>query len=179
LLIERLASNGWWGEIVGPHGSGKSTLLETLKPALRDAGCCIHAIALREGQRRLPRNLLQSNEFGFLIHRDKLHDQLRDLVLVDGYEQLGRLQRLRLMWRCRRASAGLLVTSHIPVGLPSLVTLVPDRLLIQQLVDSLCRGALTTITAADVSASHASHGGNVRAIFFDLYDRHERLRRAR
>ena len=57
-LVARLAANGWWGEIVGPHGCGKSTLLEALKPAFRAAGCRIHAITLRDGQRRLPKGFL-------------------------------------------------------------------------------------------------------------------------
>jgi hypothetical protein len=36
----------------------------------------------------------------------------------------------------------------------------------------------TPITPADVAASHACHGANVREIFFDLYDLHEKMRRA-
>jgi hypothetical protein len=35
----------------------------------------------------------------------------------------------------------------------------------------------TTITRADIAASHACHGSNVREILFDLYDRHEAGRR--
>jgi hypothetical protein len=36
----------------------------------------------------------------------------------------------------------------------------------------------TPITDSDVAASHACHGSNVRELLFDLYDRHEQLRRA-
>ncbi|QDU90040.1 hypothetical protein Pla175_34390 [Pirellulimonas nuda] len=36
-LVERLRSNAWRGEIVGPHGSGKSTLLAALAPVARSA----------------------------------------------------------------------------------------------------------------------------------------------
>ena len=50
----QLAAQDWRGAIVGPHGSGKSTLLESLKPALAAAGLPCHAIALHDGQRRLP-----------------------------------------------------------------------------------------------------------------------------
>jgi hypothetical protein len=44
-LIERLRSQHWWGEIVGPHGSGKSTLVETLCEQLERVGR--HAVMIR------------------------------------------------------------------------------------------------------------------------------------
>jgi hypothetical protein len=56
--------------------------------------------------------------------------------------------------------------------------LAPNRSLIEQLVAQLSARTYTPIAAADVAASYACHGSNVREIFFDLYDRHERLRRA-
>ena len=37
-LIETLAGNNWWGEILGEHGSGKSTLVHSLEEPLRTAG---------------------------------------------------------------------------------------------------------------------------------------------
>src|SRR5688572_16831093 len=56
-LVGKLASHNWWGAIEGPHGSGKSTLLESLKPALAAAGRHVIALALHDGQRRLPASL--------------------------------------------------------------------------------------------------------------------------
>lgn len=163
-LLAKLASQNWQGAIVGPHGSGKSTLLETLKPALRAAGRRIFAVALRDGQRHLPRACLSWS-----------HDQA--LVIVDGYEQLAWLERVRLERHCRRAKLALLVTAHEPNRIPLLVRLDPNRQLVRQLVADLAARVSTPITTADVAASHACHGSNVREIFFDLYDRHERLRR--
>jgi energy-coupling factor transporter ATP-binding protein EcfA2 len=169
-LVARLADQNWWGAIVGPHGSGKSTLLEALKPALSRAGRCVLAIALRDGQRRLPREFFDA--FGIrTVERDSL-------VLIDGYEQLGWLERLRLARRCRRAGAGLLVTAHVPTRLPTLIRLAPNQRLIEQLVADLCVEVSTPISAEDVAASHACHDSNVREIFFDLYDRYERKRRS-
>ena len=163
-LINKLAAQDWWGEIVGPHGSGKSTLLEVLKPALAAAGRRACAIRLRDGQRRLPADFFNCS-------------QENTLFVIDGYEQLGWLERRRLKRDCRRAGAGLVVTSHAPTGLPTLIRLAPDRSLIEQLVRELCAEASTGVTAGDVAASHARHGSNVREIFFDLYDRHEQFRR--
>jgi energy-coupling factor transporter ATP-binding protein EcfA2 len=165
-LVAKLAAQQWRGAIIGPHGSGKSTLLEALKPALAAAGRNIQAISLHDGQRRLPRYFL-----------DACGNKLSSLFIIDGYEQLGWIARLLLRLRCRSTGGGLLVTSHAPVRIPTLVRLAPDRKLVEQLVDDLSRQVSTTITRADVAASHACHGSNVREILFDLYDRHEHRRR--
>jgi hypothetical protein len=61
--------------------------------------------------------------------------------------------------------------------MPTVIHLSPDRELVEQLVDDLCINVPTTITRANVAASHACHGSNVREIFFDLYDCHEAGRR--
>jgi hypothetical protein len=162
-LVTRLAKQGWRGAIVGPHGSGKSTLLETLKPAIVAAGYGVRSITLRNRQRRLPADCLPAVRPAILI--------------VDGYEQLGWLARRRLQCDCRRANVGLVITSHFATSLPTLIRLAPSRRLVQQLVADLTLHVSATVKAADVVASHACHGSNVREIFFDLYDRHEGLRR--
>jgi hypothetical protein len=168
-LVAKLAAHDWRGEIIGPHGSGKSTLLEALRPALVAADCRVHAIALREGQRRLPRSV-----WDWLANESRGQ---RVLVIVDGYEQLRWWERAKLKRRCDAVGVGLVVSSHEPTGLPTLIRLAPERALIEELVSTLCARAPTDITAADVAASHACHGANVREVFFALYDRHERLRR--
>jgi energy-coupling factor transporter ATP-binding protein EcfA2 len=159
-----LAAQNWQGAIIGPHGSGKSTLLESLKPCLIAAGRTIESISLHDGQRRLPRTRLTANN--------------NRLLIIDGYEQLATLERVRLIYRCRSARIGLLVTSHSPTWLPTLIRLAPDSRLVEQLVADLCAKVSTTVTPFDVAASHACHGSNVREILFDLYDRHEAKRRA-
>jgi hypothetical protein len=164
-LVAQLAAQDWQGAIVGPHGSGKSTLLETLKPVLRAAGWQLHAISLHNRQRCLPPGLLVS-------------DARPALFVVDGYEQLGLIERARLKRRCRGANAGLLVTAHDPTNVPTLIRLAPSRRLVEQLVADLAARVSTPITAADVEACCACHGSNVRDVLFALYDRHERRRRA-
>jgi hypothetical protein len=163
-LVERLAAAGWRGEIVGPHGSGKSTLLESLKPHLIAAGFHVTAVALHDGERRLPLNF-PSRSLAFL----------RPLVIVDGYEQLSWLGRWMLRIRCRLAAAGLVVTSHAPTGLPTLFQTQPNLQLAEQLVSTLTAQRISPISAADIAASHACHGSNLRELFFTLYDRHESL----
>ena len=99
----------------------------------------------------------------------------RPLVIVDGYEQLSWLSRRMLRVRCRFASAGLLITSHAPTCLPPLFHTQPSLQLAEQLVSTLTAQHFSPISAADVAASHACHGSNLRELFFALYDRHESL----
>jgi energy-coupling factor transporter ATP-binding protein EcfA2 len=165
-LAAKLAARQWRGAIIGPHGSGKSTLLESLKPAIAAAGRSTRSISLHNGQRRLPHHFFKT------CARDA-----NSLVIIDGYEQLGWPSRLHLWLRCRASGAGLLVTAHSPVRIPTLIQLSPDRQLVEKLVDNLCSEVSTTITRADIAASHACHGSNVREILFDLYDRHEARQR--
>jgi hypothetical protein len=159
--------------------------LETLKPALIAAGCQIHAVALRGGQTRLPVDFLTDCQK--LIEKRNLDAERRSLtdptphagrvlIVVDGFEQLKWLQRARFKWFCRRRNIGMLVTAHRPIGIRPLTFLSPGQKLIEQLVADLCREVSTGVPALDVAASCARHGSNVRDIFFELYDRHERLR---
>jgi NACHT domain len=182
-LIDKLRVHDWWGEILGPHGSGKSTLLEAIKPKLLAAGKHVHQILLRVGQRRVPYEDLPQSWLNDLTKsatkRESRHlAQHALLLIIDGYEQLGWLARWQLKKRCRCAGIGLLVTSHRPTGLPTLIHLTPDGRLIEQLVAQLCAKVPSRVSLADIAASHACHGSNVREVFFDLYDRHERQRRA-
>jgi hypothetical protein len=165
LLVQRLAALNWRAAIIGPHGSGKSTLLETLKPAIQKSGHCVHSIVLRDGQRRLPGGFLTPSAVG-------------TLAVVDGYEQLSRLERLRLSIAVRRTGCGVLVTAHAPTQFATLMRTNPTRSLAHELVAELAARVSTSITPADVAASHACHGSNFREIFFDLYARHEQWRRA-
>jgi len=163
-LVAGLAAANWRGAIVGPHGSGKSTLVKTLQPHLADSGRSISTITLRDGQRRLP--------------ADFVHKSLalaRPLIIIDGYEQLSWPSRLLIRSRCRRVSAGLVVTSHAPTGLPLLYDTQPSLQIAEQLVSTLTAHNPSPVTAADVAASHASHGSNLRELLFALYDRHEAL----
>jgi hypothetical protein len=97
--------------------------------------------------------------------------------VVDGFEQFSWLARWRLKRRCRRMCSGILVTSHRPTGLPTLIEISPEPELVHRLVNELCAGASALITPQDVTAGYARHGSNIRELFFDLYDRHEQLRR--
>jgi energy-coupling factor transporter ATP-binding protein EcfA2 len=169
-LLAKLAAQNWRGAIVGPHGSGKSTLLAAFKPLLSEAGRTVLAVALRGRQRQLPRSFVESIR--------SLKPIQNGLLVVDGFEQLGWRDHLLLAYISHRNHSGLLVTAHRPIRTPTLLQLAPNETLVSQLVIDLCAEVSTSVTSEDVAASHACHGSNVREIFFDLYDRHERKRRA-
>jgi hypothetical protein len=155
MLVRRLANNNWRGAIVGPHGSGKSTLLKTLVPLLAAAG---RRTCGQEARRRAGEN---------------------DLVVVDGFEQLGRIARWRLTRDCRRNGAGLLVTTHHPAALPTLIALRPDFDTVRRIVSALgTKSSLPQPIDADLDERFARCRGNVRELLFELYEQHERRRAA-
>jgi hypothetical protein len=165
-LVERLRANGWWGQIVGAHGSGKSSLLAALTPALA-AERCVILFALHDGQRRLGSGWRERKPLG-----------ASSLVVVDGYEQLSGWSKFRLKWLCRRRSAGLLVTAHTDVGLPTLFDTATDLPTAQLLVARLLTPGDETIGMDDVARVWQTRAGDLREALFDLYNLYEQRRGA-
>jgi ABC-type uncharacterized transport system YnjBCD ATPase subunit len=162
LLVDRLRGFGWRGQIVGPHGSGKSTLLAALTAEIRQAGRTVTLVELHDGQRRLPRELQRPDAI-----------VARGVLIVDGYEQLGRIARWVLKRRCRRRDCGLLVTAHGPVGLPELFCTTVSLESAQRVVGHLQRGKPPHVAERDVAEPFARHDQNLREILFELYDLYE------
>ena len=165
-LVDRLQKNGWWGQVVGPHGSGKSALLATLLPAVEHSGRCTCLIELHDGQRRLPAGFSRTFDL-----------KPSTLLVVDGYEQLGRFQRFRLKRFCRRGGFGLLVTAHTSVGLPELFRTTAELAVVQRLVEQFQCECTFHVTQSEVAERFSQHAGNVREVLFDLYDLYESRRR--
>lgn len=165
VLVRRLRDANWQGEIVGPHGSGKSTLLEALLPLLTDQGRVLRRFQQRGGDSQLA---LEPGEPATWTSDT--------LVMVDGYEQLGRTARNQLHRAVRDTGCGLLVTSHSPTGLPLLLQTEPTLELVQQIVATLQSVVPVRVQPRDVAASFARLGGNVREILFELFDLYERRR---
>ena len=154
-LLDRLAALGWRAAVVGPHGRGKTTLLEDLAPRLEARGFRVRTLNLWDEHPRLNRQ-----------DRARLRDLgPRDFVLLDGAEQLGRLSWLFLKLRCRRAR-GLLITSHRPDLLPTLLECDTSP--------ELLAGIVRELTGEELSGAEdlfARHGGNLRSALRELYDR--------
>lgn len=158
-LAKRFEAAGGWGEIVGPHGSGKSTLLASLLPHL--TGWTVRRVRLTTSERALPVDLWPL-------------PGPRPLLVIDGFEQLGWLMRRRVMRVCRRAGAGLLVTTHRSVGLPLLHrTDVTPAALTWVLARLLPADAAAMLSGFDAAVRLRAHRGSLRDVLFELYDRWE------
>ena len=164
-LVDRLRQAGWWGEITGPHGSGKSALLAALTAAIERAGRRTVLVVLHDTERRLPVDLRND---------PRLRPPV--LMMVDGYEQLSRWQRLVLKRFCRRQGTGLLVTAHDSVGLPPLYRTVAMLDVAAQIVAQLMGDRKPPFTPEEVSQCLSRRGGNLREMLFDLYDLFEQRR---
>jgi hypothetical protein len=158
-LIARLAHLRYRAAIVGRHGSGKTTLLEDLEPPLARAGFRIRHLRLDADHRAFPR--------GFLAQWAASLDA-RDLVCVDGAEQLDARQWMMFRWRTRHAG-GLLITSHRRGWLPTLIECTTSPELLAGIVRRLAPepSGVRTPTAADLFARHR---GNLREALRELYD---------
>ena len=165
-LVEQLGRQRWRGQIVGPHGSGKTTLVHALIPPLQRAGRHVEHFTLHDGQRRLPVD----------AHRRSAWDD-STLVLVDGYEQLGRWHRFWLRWTCRRCGSGLLATAHRSVGLPELFQTAITAESARRIVKDLLPADSDMIAADDVARCLNQHDGNLREALLALYDLFEQRRR--
>lgn len=166
-LVARLRRQLWRGQILGPHGSGKSTLLQTLIPELQEAGRDVRFAALHSGQRRWPFSSAETRTW-----------RPETLIIVDGYEQLGWLARLRLSRLCRISRAGLLITCHRPASLPLLWQTATSLDLARELAARLLDGHQSQrVSDSGVVQAYGNCGGDLRECFFQLYDLYDAPRR--
>jgi len=169
-LVEKLRELAWRGQIIGHHGAGKSTLLADLLPRLAKAGRAPMLVELHQGQRRVPADIDAE-----LREPDRGDETL---VVVDGYEQLGRIAQWQLKRHCRRRGWGLLITCHADAGLPTLIHLEPNLKAAVEVVKTVL-GKVTgdideNFIRQHVADSFHSNAHDMRETLFDLYDRYDR-----
>jgi hypothetical protein len=149
-LLQRLAALRFRAAIVGPHGHGKTTLLEELAPRLTARDFRVRTVTLRQDERRADWKRFRN------LGRD-------DVLFLDGAELLGPLAWLRVRLSCRRAG-GLIVTSHRPGRLPTLLECKTTPELLASLARELTGEELET------GELFARHDGNLRLAFWEMYD---------
>jgi hypothetical protein len=156
-LLARLERLRYRGAIVGPHGTGKTTLLEDLEKPLAGLGFRVTHLRLDSETRRLSRRCL--SQLAATLGA-------RDFICLDGAEQLGRVRWLMFRWRTRRAG-GVLITSHRPGLLPTLIECTTSPALLDRIVTRLAPPMGGGRTAQDL---FARHHGNLRDALRELYD---------
>lgn len=161
-VLARTRRAGWRGLIVGPHGAGKSTLLAALADPLRRAG--VEPIAWNAAQ--------------------GVHACPGGLLLVEGFERLSLWDATRHLARWRRSGQAFLATVHGShaawrLAAPVVCRLQPDRDLLRGLFQRLTADRPTPVTLAQAEASFSRRRGNLRDVWFDLYDLHEGYSRCR
>jgi hypothetical protein len=164
-VIDTLKDCGWRGAIVGPHGTGKTTLLHTVMPELVASGKKPVTVTLHDGQRRLP---FSRTEWRALDGRS--------VLIIDGYEQLGRSSRTVVWLKQKLQGFGLLVTAHADLRLLTIYRTRGDLDLLNDLVEQClpCNGG--RILAGDIARAFTRRAGNIREALFDLYDLFEQRR---
>lgn len=155
-LLARLRDLQFRAAIVGPKGSGKTTLLEDLAAVLSDRGFAIRHFQLTS----------EIRSFGAPEWR-RIASRLeqRDVVLLDGCEQLSWLGWHRFQ-RATSGAAGLVVTTHLPGRLPTLLRTTTSPDLLAQIIHDL-----TGRVPADLDEVYSHHRGNIREAIRELYDR--------
>ena len=158
-LLARLARLNYRAAIVGPEGSGKTTLLEDLQPRLAEQGFVVKTLRLRAEQSSFPNPFLRA----FVADLGE-----RDIILLDGAEQMSLLAWRRFRRRSRQA-AGLIIATHRPGRLPTLLECVTTPELLEQIVTEVLGGPIPELPRTPRELLQ-KHQGNLRGALRELYD---------
>ncbi len=158
-LLRRLESLRFRAAIVGQHGSGKSTLLEDLRPRLAEQGFTCKPLLLNERTPRFERRFLNT----FLAELAS-----RDIILFDGAERMSWLRWRRFMAASRNV-AGLIITTHHPGRLRTLITCHTTANLLHEIVRELVHGESGEWEEI-ADQLYKKHQGNLRDALREMYD---------
>lgn len=158
-LEDRLEKLGGRGCILGGHGTGKTTLIEEWRLRLLSARRKVLRLRLTEDSPRIQVSM-----------REKIR-QLgpEDFLFLDGAEQLDFFRwRAFLKDSCRVGH--LVSSSHRGGRLPVLMRTNLTVELAEQLVTELLGGSGALASFGMVGEGLRRHRGNLRELFFELYD---------
>jgi hypothetical protein len=156
-LMERLAVLGGRGAIVGAEGSGKTTLLEALASHLQERGVEVRLLRMRFEDWNPRCGAFPGDTVG-------------GVLLVDGLESAGHRARSLLQEMEARRDL-LIISSHRPGLLPTLVELRPSQELFTELVRELVGEEDAAVLEPDLPRLFQKNRGNLRECFRELYDR--------
>ena len=187
-LASRWQALNFRAAIVGVHGSGKSTLLEHFAPWIGDV------LWRRDAEGRRFSTLHCNNDSSkggwptVWLQLRKADPQSMDIpwaelsqgrvLILDGYEQLACWRRTMLVLRTAQRRVKLLVTSHRRTALATLCELSIKAPTARRIVSQLTAGCGdgATFSDAEIQLCLQAHGGNMREVLMDFYDRVEERR---
>jgi len=157
-VVDRFVEAGCRGALVGPHGTGKSTLIEEMLPLLRLRGYSPSLLRLNEDDHP---------QVAKRVEQWLLETAAHQLLVLDGAEQLGFFPWRRFKRRSSRF-AGLLITTHRPGRLPTLLRTESSVRLLATIVRELVPD--NTLSPLFLTALFRRHRGNLRDCLRELYD---------
>jgi GTPase SAR1 family protein len=163
-LMGRLGELEYRAAIVGPDGSGKSTLLDELAPRLVDQGFSVKRLFLNDESPRPALAALSDEASDDEASDSEVSD--KGIVLFDGADLLGRLEWGRFKRATKRA-AGLIITSHRPGLLPTVIECRTTPEVFEEIVAELLNGRQECLPHKNL---YEKHNGNVRDMLRELYD---------
>ncbi|QEF98282.1 NACHT domain protein [Stieleria maiorica] len=161
--------------IVGPHGTGKSTLLHTFLPKLQRSypQVAFHQLS-NDPSMGLRKRLAERFRAGKRV-RDGLAELPQDgLLVVDGWEQMTHVSRLRVARSAANRKLTLLTTAHY--RMPGWTVLHETRSnpkLIRSLADDLLSDSpyeLRKMIDGHLKDRRLTAATNVRELWFEMYD---------
>jgi len=171
-LMDQLAKLNFRAAIVGPHGSGKTTLLEDIGTRLVAAGRSCRWLRLEGSDGGLGGAMATRYRFATApaigAGTGTGGEAGGAVVLIDGADSISAARWQWLRWQMRSAK-GIIITSHRPGLLPTLIECTTDAPLLADIVDAL-REPSTVLPARFPHALYEKHRGNVRDALRELYD---------
>jgi len=178
-LVERFERLGRRAAVIGPEGSGKTTLLDALEPRFAARGLIVRRLRAAPGGGALwEQPPVKGARWSRPPARSALSKSTafegtdeRTLLVVDGLDRLPFASRRRIRQAGRQA-AGLLVTAHRRLRLPTLIECATTPALLAALIADLGADLDRDFGGAASHALHRRHRGNLRTALLELYDRY-------
>ena len=158
-LLARLEQMNYRAAITGLEGSGKTTLLEDLRQALERKGLRTKLLFVNDAS---PLTGPQCRRF-----LSQLVPQ--ELVLLDGADAIHRSSWSLFRRHTVTHAAGLIITSHRPGLLPTVIQCSTTPDLLKQIVADLTAHG-PAVSPALLDALHRRYKGDIRACLRELYD---------